>query len=319
MDTDLSGYNATLGNGAINISSTTLLATAATNYAFGGVAFSPLTAVRKPDLSSFSITATSVCKGSGTVINIIGSTLENGTYTIDYSLSGANTGNNLLSTVTVYNGLASISVPASLLLNGGSNTVSINSITNSLGCSTTSTATTSLFVSDLLVQASADSISCYGGTTNLNITSSGGVEPYTGTGIFTVPAGPYSYTIFDATGCSAVVSGIIGQPDSLTVSGSSTNVLCNGGNTGTITVTASGGTPGYLYSSDGGATFGSNSVFNNLIAGTYQVVVKDANGCTKTIVPSFVITQPTALTGQYCYNPTAWLRKSGWKRKNQPF
>lgn len=303
--TDLTGYNVTLGNGAININSTTLLATAATNYAFGGVSFSPLTSARKPDMSSFSITANSVCKGSGTVIALNGSTLENGTYTIDYSLSGANTGNNLLSTVTVYNGLATISLPASLLVNGGATTVSINSITNSLGCSTNSTATTSLFVSDLLVEASADSISCYGGTTNLNITASGGVEPYSGTGSFSVPAGPYSYTVFDATGCSAIVSGNIGQPDSLIVSGSSINVLCNGGNTGTITVTASGGTPGYLYSSDGGATFGSNNILNNLIAGTYQVVVKDANGCTKTIVPSFVITQPTALTGQYCYNPTA--------------
>ncbi len=41
----------------------------------------------------------------------------------------------------------------------------------------------------------------------------------------------------------------------------------------------SGGTPPYLYSIDGGATFGTGPMFTELDPGLYQVVVQDANEC----------------------------------------
>jgi len=41
----------------------------------------------------------------------------------------------------------------------------------------------------------------------------------------------------------------------------------------------SGGTPPYLYSINGGATFQSSTVFTNLGAGLYSIVVQDALGC----------------------------------------
>ncbi|MFD0994248.1 beta strand repeat-containing protein, partial [Tenacibaculum geojense] len=52
----------------------------------------------------------------------------------------------------------------------------------------------------------------------------------------------------------------------------------------TITVTVSGGTAPYQYSTDGGATFSAATTnttytFNSLTAGSYDVVVQDANGC----------------------------------------
>ena len=34
-----------------------------------------------------------------------------------------------------------------------------------------------------------------------------------------------------------------------------------------------------MYSKNGGSTYQTDSLFTNLIAGTYQMVVKDANGC----------------------------------------
>lgn len=50
--------------------------------------------------------------------------------------------------------------------------------------------------------------------------------------------------------------------------------------TGTITVTnVSGGTPPYMYSIDG-INFQSSPEFTGLVAGTYTVVIKDANDCT---------------------------------------
>ncbi len=51
---------------------------------------------------------------------------------------------------------------------------------------------------------------------------------------------------------------------------------------GTITVTATGGTPGYQYSINGGTTYQPSNVFTGLAGGTYNVVVRDANNCTST-------------------------------------
>src|SRR5206468_2903497 len=90
-----------------------------------------------------------------------------------------------------------------------------------------------------------DPIGCFGGTTTVNITASGGTSPYTGDGAHTnVAAGPFSFTVTDHNGCSTVVSGTITQPNALSASSSNTPILCNGGNS-TVTVSATGGTVPY--------------------------------------------------------------------------
>ena len=63
-------------------------------------------------------------------------------------------------------------------------------------------------------------------------------------------AGIYNVTltVTDTNGCTDSVSVIMTQPDSLhIVSISSTDVLCNGGNDGSATVTAQGGVLPYSY------------------------------------------------------------------------
>ncbi|MBI1769648.1 MAG: SprB repeat-containing protein, partial [Bacteroidetes bacterium] len=52
-------------------------------------------------------------------------------------------------------------------------------------------------------------------------------------------------------------------------------VSCNGGNNGTATETAAGGTPSYTYSWSSGQT---TSAVTNFSAGNYSVTVTDNNG-----------------------------------------
>ena len=74
------------------------------------------------------------------------------------------------------------------------------------------------------------------------------------------------------------------------------DVLCNGGNTGAINVTASNGTPTYTYSNDNGATYQSGNSFTGLTAGTYQLFVQDALACKSTPAYPVVVGEPAVLS-----------------------
>ncbi len=69
--------------------------------------------------------------------------------------------------------------------------------------------------------------------------------------------------------------------------------------TGSVRITAvTGGTGPYLYSLDGGTTFGSASLFNQLAPGSYALVVQDASGCEHEQTLSFdAPVQPTVTLG----------------------
>jgi len=95
--------------------------------------------------------------------------------------------------------------------------------------------------------------------------------------------GIYSYTINDASNAGPIPSGDIEitQPTAaLEATFDQTEITCFGGNDGTITVNATGGTAPLQYQISGGAalqiTLGS---FTNLEAGTYTIDIIDANGC----------------------------------------
>ncbi|MEZ4966437.1 MAG: choice-of-anchor L domain-containing protein [Saprospiraceae bacterium] len=102
----------------------------------------------------------------------------------------------------------------------------------------------------------------------------------------------YSVTITDAQGCSDVQSvTIANQPPVIALISSSTNVLCFGDATGSAIATGAGGTQPYSYSWNGGTP--TDSLVQNLPAGTYTVTITDANGCPATTTVS--IKQPSAL------------------------
>src|SRR5205823_1801567 len=110
-------------------------------------------------------------------------------------------------------------------------------VTDANGCSTVVSGTISQPPA-LRASESHDPILCFGGTTTVNITASGGTSPYSGDGAHSgVSAGPFSFTVTDANGCSTVVSGTISQPPALSASESHDPILCFGGTT-TVSITA---------------------------------------------------------------------------------
>ncbi len=120
--------------------------------------------------------------------------------------------------------------------------------------------------------------------------------PYQSSGIFTgLPAGTYTVTIRDAVGCMATEMITLNNPTPVTASiTSQTNVLCNGNNTGALTVTGSGGAGNYIYEWDAAAGNQTTATVDSLIAGQYSVAVKDTNNCIGPVVTA-TITQPTVL------------------------
>lgn len=149
---------------------------------------------------------------------------------------------------------------------------------------------------------------CNGGNTGSIIsTPSGGTTPYTYTwtstngqtastqNVTNASAGTYTITLADATGCSATASTIVTEPTALPASASTNqNALCFGGNTGSISATAIGGTSPYTYSwtSTNGQTATTQNV-TNASAGTYTITITDANNCTSTATT--IVTEPTVI------------------------
>jgi hypothetical protein len=86
-----------------------------------------------------------------------------------------------------------------------------------------------------------------GYTYQLNGKDMGSVSTFTG-----LTAGSYAIRATDAKGCTKEITETITQPNSLVVSVTDkTDILCNGGSTGSVTLQATGGTSPYQYSIDG--------------------------------------------------------------------
>jgi len=93
--------------------------------------------------------------------------------------------------------------------------------------------------------------------------------------------GMYYLTVFnEATGCASLDSILLDLPDvPVGVQVDITIPLCEGDVSGSLLVNdITGGTPTYMYSLDGDP-LQSSPLFENLMAGTYTLVVVDANGC----------------------------------------
>jgi len=193
-------------------------------------------------------------------------------------------------------------------------------ITDMNGCTVTSSVTLTeppvlTSATNVTSNYNGQQIACNGGTDGTaSVTPAGGTAPYTylwsnggtaqsATGL---GAGTHNVTVTDANGCTSAASVTLTQPTPVQSTATVTQVLCFGNSTGAIDLVPTGGVGPYTYAWSNGST---NEDINALAAGTYNVTITDANGCTATA--SQTVTQPAQAVGGVllinnvsCYNGT---------------
>lgn len=133
---------------------------------------------------------------------------------------------------------------------------------------------------------SVQAVSCPGGTDGQVFLSLLGTAPFeinwenendgNGTGLDSLSAGNYTFTITDAMGSTETIVATITQPPTFTLAFNSTGITCPGESNGQAAVIPSGGTPPYSYSWNDNMT---DSLITGLAAGIYWVTVSDAHAC----------------------------------------
>lgn len=134
--------------------------------------------------------------------------------------------------------------------------------------------------------------SCGQSDGSLKVVASGGSRTYTfsiNDGPFqedsvfrNIKAGSYRVTVKDHT-CTASADAEIINKNGLNISATTTNAGCST-SSGTITAATSGGEAPVMFSLNSGS-FSSSPTFENLVAGSYTLLARDATGCevTKTV------------------------------------
>lgn len=189
-------------------------------------------------------------------------------------------------------------------LSAGSHTIIIR---DALGCQLNRTVTVSAGPT-LTATLSSNATSCSGAINGtLSVTPSSGTAPFAfslDNGPFVTGTVPYVFTglsngthgvvVRDALGCTsnATTTTILAGP-AITSTASTTPVICNGGNTGTLTILQPAvGTAPFEYSLDG-ISWQTTTLFSGLTAGTYTVRFRESAGCLGST--SVNLTEPTAI------------------------
>lgn len=175
-------------------------------------------------------------------------------------------------------------------------------VTDANGCTATCNATVgqpNILTAVVVVQDETLVNGCNGSAT---VNPTGGTPPYsyewsnggTTQTITDLCAGTYTVTVYDANMCEYTTSNIVNPPScDLDVAISSSDVDCNGSETGTATatpITVQNNTP-FTYLWNNGAT---TQTLSGVSAGPYSVVVTDSIGCEAS--GSVVISEPSSLS-----------------------
>jgi hypothetical protein len=185
--------------------------------------------------------------------------------------------------------------PYTYLWSNGETTASISgltagtytvTVTDLNGCTANCMVTVQEPGCNLSATATGTDVSCNGGNNGTaTATATGNLVPVTylwsngstTASITGLTAGTYTVTVTETPTCTAVASYTVTEPTLLDAACSKTNATTIGGNQGTASVIATGGTAPYTYLWSNGETTASIS---GLTAGTYTVTVTDLNGCT---------------------------------------
>ena len=154
----------------------------------------------------------------------------------------------------------------------------------------------------LTLNISQSDISCFGKNNATAVaSSSGGTAPYTyswnptgavSAAVSGLSAGTYSVSVVDYQGCTKMATFNISEPPALTTTVNAVNASCFGSSNGSASVSASGGTApySYLWRPNNAAT----AAAPGLSAGTYSILVTDANGCS--LMKTTTVSQPPVLS-----------------------
>ncbi|MFB6454157.1 T9SS type A sorting domain-containing protein [Chitinophaga sp. Hz27] len=156
------------------------------------------------------------------------------------------------------------------------------------GCAATTTTTIRALYPAISATEVITPVNCFGetsGAIRVAATGGNGVFSYqwsngAGNSLIAdrIPAGTYDLRITDGKGCYKDYTYTVTQPELLTMVTTAAPV-CDGLNDGTIQATVTGGTSPYNYSlNNGGLT--ANALFQGILPGSYNLLVKDAHGCT---------------------------------------
>jgi gliding motility-associated-like protein len=195
-------------------------------------------------------------------------------------------------------------------------------ITDGNACDSTITITVDPF-EEIIPNSSSTPASCSDacdGTATVGPTGGNGPftyvwspEPATGQGTPQATglcAGVAEVTITDVDGCSIVASVLILAPDPLVSNAVQQDVSCAAECDGSITLSVQGGVAPYLYAwSPAPPTGQGTSSVSGLCAGTYSVLITDANGCT--LNEQFTITEPLPLVISTVNTPSQCLVCNG--------
>lgn len=192
----------------------------------------------------------------------------------------------------------------------------IVTVTDNNGCLTPATA--NVLINEPVLTLSSSSvlsayvggfnISCNGATDgDIDQTIIGGTAPYTiswtGSNSFSssleditgLIAGTYYVQITDANACEFYDTLILTEPTLINVAVTVTNATCPAFSNGQIDIVVTGGTPIYTFAWTGPGAFSSASEdISGLLAGDYNLVITDNNGCIKSL--TITVSQPGTLT-----------------------
>ena len=259
---------------------------------------------------SVTVTDASGCKGIKT-INITQPTAISATASSTATSCGNSNGG---ASVTVSGGTA----PYKYLWSNGATSSSITSlaagnylvtVTDNNGCTATASASVGSS-SSLNVSLTGVNAACGANNGGATASVTNGTAPFTylwSTGATTssiagLGAGTFGVTVTDKNGCKGSNSITNSSSPSVSVSITKTDVKCNKDNNGSATAVVTGGTAPFTYSWSNAAT---TATISSLTAGTYTLIVIDANGCSAT--SSVTIIEPTKLTFSLTSTPATCL------------